>query len=314
MDPITGFAAAQAIQGVSNAATALLTDSAEGSGDVKATPKTPPTGDDFLSRLKGMLNPSQANSINEEELFAAIIQERLSSLKGDEAGAKFQEAFEAEKKGLTRGDGYVNVEQAAENALSAMIEGGVVTAEEGAQIRQESFRAAQLDDDHSNLYDSRGETSATAGIEVALEQAKVALEKIANGEIDLSDIAEDAGDTSVDASIAGGSVSPQGEHMDGAKEGFLFKPEADNSGKLVVLLPNKFARQVESVLLKDKNGKTIEEGSSSGFANGDRFGEREHFRFDRSGGDYPKNVEVVVKLKNGKQKTYKIPDPSKRYD
>lgn len=313
MDPITGFAAAQAIQGVSNAAASLLTGSAEGNRDTKTTQETPTGSDDFLSKLKAMLNPNQANSINEEELFAALIQERISSLKGDEAGAQFKEAFEAEKQGLTRGDGYVNVEQAAENALSGMIEKGVITAEEGTQIRQESFRAAQLDSDHSNLFDSRGETQATASIETALENARIALEKIANGEIDLSDVGA-ADDGSTDTTIAGGSVTPQGEHVDGAKEGFLFKPEADHSGKLVVLLPHKMAYQVESVLLKNDKGKVVEEGSSSGFANGDRFGEREHFRFDKPGADYPKNLEVVVKLKNGKQKVYKIPDPSRRYD
>lgn len=313
MDPVTGIVAAQAIQGVTKAAGALLGAAAPADTEKIGTPKKPES-DEFSAMLKGLLKPDQANSINEEELFAAVIHERIVSLKGEEAGAQFKEAFEAQKSKLTRADGYVNVEQAAENALQQTIEKGTLTSDEGLKIRQESFRAAQLDDNHAALYDGRGAghdpTIATANIEAAVEKARAILQKIQNGELDVSSIG-----SAEEADAAGGSVSTDtvtasGGNVDGPNGGFLFKPEADHSGKLVVLLPEAMGHKVESVLLKDKDGKVVEEGSSSGYANGNR----EHWRFDRTGADYPKNIEVVVKFENGEKKIYKIDDPSKRYD
>jgi hypothetical protein len=43
-------------------------------------------------------------------------------------------------------------------------------------------------------------------------------------------------------------------------------------------------------------------------------GGREHFRFNKPGADYPKDLTVEVTMKDGSIKTYKIPDPSQRYD
>lgn len=91
-------------------------------------------------------------------------------------------------------------------------------------------------------------------------------------------------------------------------DGFLWKPKGENSGKLVVLLPPSYSGKVRSVALKDKNGRQLEAGRSSGVANGGR----EHFRFSQPGGSYPNGVLVEVELSSGKKLAYKIDSPSSR--
>lgn len=92
--------------------------------------------------------------------------------------------------------------------------------------------------------------------------------------------------------------------------GFLFKPQSENGGKLVVLTSEKESNNVQGVTLKDSNGNVLEQGRSSGFANGGR----EHFRFNKAGGSYPNNLVVEIAYKDGRKESRRIPNPGKRYD
>ncbi|TNE45686.1 MAG: hypothetical protein EP343_25865 [Deltaproteobacteria bacterium] len=92
--------------------------------------------------------------------------------------------------------------------------------------------------------------------------------------------------------------------------GFLFKPQSENGGKLVVLTSEKESNNVQGVTLKDGNGNVLEQGRSSGFANGGR----EHFRFNKAGGAYPNNLVVEIAYKDGRKESRRIPNPGKRYD
>jgi hypothetical protein len=139
-----------------------------------------------------------------------------------------------------------------------------------------------------------------ADLESALLSARACL----SGEISAA-VGEEASSSTQESS----TVAPEGNVIDGT-DGFLFKPESDGEGKLVVLLPANLAYSVESLILKDEDGNEIERGEPSGYANGGR----EHFRFDKAGDEYPDNLTVEITLSDGTTKEYVIPDPSQRYD
>lgn len=104
------------------------------------------------------------------------------------------------------------------------------------------------------------------------------------------------------------TTTDTGPSYDSMEEGFLYKPQAESSGNLVILLPSKY--RDSRVVLKDAEGNVLEEGRSSGYANGDR----EHFRFSQSGSKYPKGVVVEMTLSDGSVLRHQIEDPSMRYD
>lgn len=106
-----------------------------------------------------------------------------------------------------------------------------------------------------------------------------------------------------------GQMGAAGSASDGPG-GFLFKPQSENGGKLVVLTSEKDANNVQGVTLRDGNGNVLEQGRSSGFANGGR----EHFRFKKAGGAYPNNLVVEIAYKDGRKEMKRIPNPGKRYD
>ena len=313
MDPITALALTETVQGVSNTVRSLTQEEA---------PKTTEGAEGFDAVLRNMLQPDQANSINEEELFAALISERLGKHAGAEAAAAYEQALGERKAALTRADGYINVEQAANEALQGLVTEGIITEDTAAKVKKESFTAAQLDDNKTALYDGRGGASdptiAVMNMEAALIQAQQIIESIESGETEAEEPATDGSDT---ASLTDSSSSGEGEEIsasatgdvDGAG-GFLLKPESEHHKKMVILLPAALAQEVQEVLLKDENGQTIERGVSSGYANPDQNGEREHIRFTKAGSDYPANITVEVKLADGTIREYFIPDPAQRND
>ena len=102
-------------------------------------------------------------------------------------------------------------------------------------------------------------------------------------------------------------VEEEENPFDDLEEGFLFKPQSE-SGGLVILLPSK--HRESKVTLKDTEGNVLEEGRSSGYANGDR----EHFRFGQEGSKYPNGAVVEVTLEDGTVMRHKIDDTSMRVE
>lgn len=294
--------------------------------DVETTSEESAEGGAFDTLLRGLLTTNSANQVSEEELFAALVHERVGQRKGAEVAVKFNELFATEKAALTRGD-YVPVEDAAKNALKALRTDGSLTAEEADAIYSEAFGAAQLDSNTSALFDGRGgandPTMALEELDKALLLSRMMIEKFTDG----SEVAEvrslDEETLSKASAIAGGFtfsggtagtlediVSPEGSVIDGAN-GFLFKPVSENEGRLAVLMPEIYKDRVFSVALKNELGEVLEEGNSTGYG---ELGTREKFAFQKVGGDYPQNLTVEIRLSDGSLKQYLIPDPSQRYD
>ena len=97
--------------------------------------------------------------------------------------------------------------------------------------------------------------------------------------------------------------------------GFLWKPESDSNGRLVILFPPQFTGQLTSCDLVNSSGAVIETGQYAGSGNGQTpTTPREHFRFSDPGGKYPVNVVVRGNLKNGGSVNYIIDKPGSRID
>jgi len=84
-------------------------------------------------------------------------------------------------------------------------------------------------------------------------------------------------------------------------DGFLWKPESDSDGSLVILFPSKYTVKFESVAVDG------EEGAFSAFANGDR----QHWRFSKSGGEYTGSVVITDQ---GKSCEFVVINPSERFE
>jgi len=272
---------------------------------------------DFNEILSGLVQPDTENNTNEEELFAGIVAERIGTLKGMDAAANFQELLETEKGILQRSDGITSYESATNMALEQMVYDGTLTYDEANTIHAQAFEAAQLDENLDALYDGRGSendpTVARMEMESALERARLQIEGFDDGSFQADTTAHGLSLSTVNKGGVSSSNVSSNNVMDG-DGGFLWKPESDNDGKLVVLLPASISNSIEKVILKDLEGNEIESGNFTGLANADNEGERAHYRFSKSGGSYPDGVTVEVTLTNGETVSYTVSDSSERCD
>ena len=92
---------------------------------------------------------------------------------------------------------------------------------------------------------------------------------------------------------------------------FLWKPVSDKDGNLAIVLPKRLTGKVTGVkiVMKDKSQR-LAKGRYSGIGNGDR----EHFRFNKPGGKFPKGSIVMITLEGGKTIHVPIGRPNKRIE
>lgn len=252
----------------------------------------------FQQLLGTMLKPDSSGNVNEEQLYSAVINERLTTLAGADAAGRYQALLGEMQNSMQRADGFVPVEKAADAALEQLVAEGVISKDQADTVTKQSFGAAQLDNNHDLLYDSLGTTSAVAAINSAIISASAVLE--GKAPVGVASNAQDVG----------GKVNePSGKFIGG--DGFLFKPVSESNGNLVVLLPSHMQQDADSVQLVDSStGNTIEKGQSYGaYEDG-----RPIFRFNRPGRSYPENMIVQVRFDSGDVKEYSIPDPANRWE
>ena len=282
------------------------TTSQQGVTPPKSDPAQTPASSEFSTFLKGVLTPDAAHKVSEEELFSAIVQERIKNSKGDETLTKFQETLTQTKDSMRKPDGFVPAEEATKAAIIKAREAGMLSKEEADKIYSEAFAAAQLDDNKEILYDGRGggndPTIAVALLEQALMSSNGLVEKFNDGSLT-------ATIRSVEESSNGKMLTDGSAHSEsGGSVGFLFKPQADTNGKLVVLMPSKLAGMISSVSLYDPAGQLLEKGRHTGNGNGGR----DHYRFRQSGGSYPDGLLVEATLSTGDKVIYRIRETSQR--
>ena len=322
-DPSVTIQDSTAIPDVSKA-----TDTGSKASGSAATPDSSKVeGDDFSTFMQKALGGAGKTEVNEEELFAAIIEQRLQ--KENPAAA---EAFRSEKSSLmvsmARADGYVPVEDVAKKALQNIVSSGKIDKEAAEKINGIAFAGAQLDSNLDALYDGRGgpddPTIAVMKLEAAMLNARAMVDKFDSGEmtaearaLDIpSNVAPGSGGAgAIDGPTADPANAPSGEASaaDG-KDGFLWKPVSESNGNLVILLPSSLAGLISDVEIHSELPPTEENKIGSGKFSSNANGGRDHFRFDKPGSEYGENVYVVAHKKGGDIVTYKIEDGSKRID
>ena len=90
----------------------------------------------------------------------------------------------------------------------------------------------------------------------------------------------------------------------------LWKPVSESNGNCVVLLPSNMTGKVKGVTVRGPNGQAIERGDYSSVANGGR----EHYRFNKPGGQYPAGCYVEIEMKDGTSQRVPIANPSQRVE
>ncbi|MEN8189590.1 MAG: hypothetical protein ABFS19_07070 [Thermodesulfobacteriota bacterium] len=272
-------------------------------------------GTPFESILSSLLPEDKQSQVNEEQLFSALIAERLTTQVGENAAKDYRHYLEERIAEMTRSDGYVPVEDASRAALKDLVDNDVVSNREAEEIHAQAFQAAQLDSNAEAIFDGMGSTVAVAMVEMALQSSTSVLAKIDSGELDAGTLSlnyrydggvNGAGGTTT-AQQVGGTGTPTAGFVGG--NGFLFKPVSENDHKLVILLPSAMSGNVDNVSLVDGSGRIIEAGDFyRDYDDG-----RPIFRFDRPGAAYPGNIVVNVAMRDGSVKDYNIADPSQRY-
>jgi hypothetical protein len=280
----------------------------------------------FDTLVAGILSPDQNKQVNEEELFAGLVLERVYATKGQETGDAFKLVLDKHREQNTGKGGYIFEEKAARDALKEFSQSGSLSSDEADQIHSQAFGAAQLDTNLAALYDSTGgpgdSTKAILGIELALSNAKQALEKYSSGAQAVPLFGLHA-DYSIQGSTTGRSISSTPGNIDktdrvGRKnkldgnDGLLWKPVSETLGKAIMMLAPEYAGQVKSIQLVNSEGKIVDKARY--FSGGSDMYPREKWVFRRPGADYPENVTVQIKLNDGDVQRIKIPRPGQRYD
>lgn len=282
------------------------TPSLQGVTTSSTTPAQAPATTDFTKFLSGVLTPDSANKVSEEDLFSAIVQQRVKNSKGDDTLKKFQETLNQTKDSMRRPDGNAPVEDATKAALIKARDAGLLTKEEADTIYSEAFEAAQLDDNKELLYDGRGGGSDPTIAVAAMQQALL----MSGGMIDkFNDGSLKATIRSVEEATASKIATAAGNHSEaGGSGGFLYKPVSDTTGKLVVLMPSKLAGMIAGVKIYDPSGNLLESGRHTGNGNGGR----DHYRFKKTGAAYPDGLFVEATLTTGDKVVYRIKETSNR--
>ncbi len=263
---------------------------------------------EFDATLKALISPTDGTKVSEEDLFSALVQERIKKTKGEGALTEFKTIFESAKNRLRKADGYVPVEDATKAALKEFRDTNKISKDEADSIYSQAFAGAQLDQNTNALYDGRGgpgdPTIAVAEMEQALLLSGAIIGKYdAGSETAALRSLDEASNAATSSTGAGPAHSSETGNT-----GFLFKPVSDSDGRLAILLPPNLAGQVQSVSLVGPNGEIIESGRYSGNGNGGR----DHYRFTKPGGQYPDGLTVLATLANGDLIRYIINKTSER--
>jgi polyhydroxyalkanoate synthesis regulator phasin len=259
----------------------------------------PAANDEFSKMLQSSLSGLGKERVSEEELFSAVIRERIATLKGEGEAEEYDKLMAA---GLGSMSSY---EDMAKAAVSQLVADEELSEEEAGLIYSQSFAAAQLDHRAEALFDDRGNTKATDTLDSAIARAKAFIDGLEGKEEPLpSRDRNEVPDTG-----ASTIVRPAGNRVDG-QGGFRYIAFSDQDGNVFVKAPSILTGLIDRIELRDANGTLLEsaepeetDGSSNVQA-----------RFKKSGSEYPSPLKVDFVLKSEGVETYIIPDSSLEWD
>lgn len=293
-----------------------------------STTKAPEAGS-FEEFMKKALGSTGKTQVSEEELFASLLEQRVSEVS-PEAAAFFAGEKAKLMTSMAKPDGFVPMEDVALQALNATVASGAITEADAMRVNGEAFAGAQLDADLENLFDDRGgegdPTISVSSIDEAMGKLKIFMDSMHAGTVKSTDRPLNVGatghqlkgnpgaSTSVGASDTGATSSVTGsQDMDGSG-GFVWKPVSESDGKLVIVLPKELKGSIDRVEIHSSLPPSEATKLDGGRFTGNNNGERPHFRFSKPGAEYGDNVHVVGFKNDGSTVTWDIGDGGQRYD
>lgn len=269
---------------------------------------------DFSAKLTKVAVPDAQGKIHEEQMQFTLVYYFLSK-RDEKLAQKYLAIYDDIISSFAAN---VSPEDAVKAALKVMVSNGQLSTEEAEKINGLSFRAAQLDDNLTALYDNRGsesdETIAAYPLQEALVKAFENIEAIDQGTITAAPRSLDAPSNVAPQLNSAADKTGTAESAHDGAGGFLWKPVSESDGKLAVLLPSSLTGQIISLEIfatAPAAGVTaIDQGRFVGNTNGNRA----TFRFNKSGGEYPDGCYVVAQLKNGETRSFHIADSSQRVE
>lgn len=291
--------------------------------ETTSTPKTdagstPGATSDFKAFMLKALGGTAQPQLSEEELYSQIIGKMLTD-KDQAAGDFYQQKLAELKVSMARpGDGYVSYEAVGAAALKATVDAGKIDDAAAQEINGAAFAAAQLDEHTDVLWDSRGSgddpTVATSTFDEAMSKVDAMLAKISSGELSPTSRSLDASGAGAGATgISSGSSLSGAQQLDGSG-GFLWKPESERDGNLVVLMPSELKGLVDKVEVYKSLPPTADGLLGSGKVSSYTDDNRGNWRFDKPGSEFGDNVYVVTTRTDGTQITWAIDDGGARRD
>lgn len=242
----------------------------------------------------------------EYALIGTSIEQALRGARGDQVSKSFAQEF------VKQAQAGEEPSVAAKNALAEIQTKGLISPQE-AQALQTMIR--RLDE----LPPQEKKAQAQVALESLMEESEAAPSYLRQLLDDGASSAAPGGAASAagaapaapagKAAVGGGPASPKGPTaFISAPKGFLWKPNSDSTGKLAILLPPGMSGRVASLRVVGASGNVIENGKSAGIGNGGR----EHFRFDKSGQEFPPGSKVEITLKTGQTVSYTVGNPAIR--
>ncbi len=289
---------------------ASTTQSVVNTNTSKETTKTATTASgEFKDFLLKSLSRSEAENVNEEELYSSIISKQLTK-ESPELGKYFDDKVASLKSSMARSDGYVPVEDVARHALMDAVTEGKLTKEKADQINGIAFESAQLDGNKDALYDGRGTTSAVAKLSEIMFNIEEQLSQVDAG---TKTILARSIETPVNVGTTpghqlSGSEASRLSLGEGSEKQIRFTwKHVASDGNLAILLPSRL-RDIKSVAIYDAQGELLEKGDYAKRTNDDRA----VFRFNEPGKEYGKDVDVKITLDNGEELVYHVDNGGER--
>jgi hypothetical protein len=246
-----------------------------------------------------ILRPDVDGNVSEGQILHGTVVSLLRQEEGNPAKQYRAQYRKLRKHGLSP-------EQAVHGALTNLVRADVIKPEKARELLGVAQRAAQMDDRLTKVSNTAS-VSPSEAAEVVTEN----LRAILAGEIDAPSVKLQRKYAKVTETDAG----KQSVGEAAFSNGFLWKPESDSTGNLVVLLPSNLRGQVASLeihrSLPATSESLIERGS---FAGDNHNGNRPHFRFRQPGSQYSDGSYVVVRMSDGTVSTQQIDNTGSRFE
>lgn len=204
---ITGSSSPKTSAGTAGESSVVKPSGSASSTETATSASNTSSGTGFEAILQGLLTGDATGQVSEEQLFAGVVGERVTTLKGKELGEKYKKYLEQERAV------YTSDEAAAKAALRDMRKAGDLTAEETDKIYSEAFAAAQLKDKPTAaLYDSYGgagdPTIAVDTQASAISKAQDKIKQMDDGTLKFDTRSIDEGEATKDYIIQAYSANP----------------------------------------------------------------------------------------------------------